>query len=95
MELTGDSYAPATAGYDYANIEILYDVLKRAGTSDAKAIAAAAAETDLDSVIGHISFNEDHVSIQPLVTGQWCYENGILLRTNRFQMYRLLLKSIS
>ena len=76
MEITGDTYAPATAGYDYANIEILYDVLKRAGTSDAKAIAKAAAETDLDSVIGHISFNEDHVSIQPLVTGQWCYKDG-------------------
>ncbi|MCU6760739.1 Leucine-specific-binding protein precursor [uncultured Roseburia sp.] len=76
MELTGDDYAPATAGYDYANIEILYDVLSRAGTSDAQAIIKAAAETDLDSVIGPINFNEDHVSIQPLVTGQWCYEDG-------------------
>ena len=76
MELTGDTYAPATAGYDYANIEILYNVLSRAGTSSAADIVAAAAATDFDSVIGHISYNEEHVSIQPLITGQWIYENG-------------------
>ena len=76
MEITGDSYAPATAGYDYANMEIVFDVLKRAGTTSAADIIAAAAKTDFDSVIGHISYNEDHVSIQPLITGQWCYENG-------------------
>lgn len=76
MELTGDTYAPATAGYDYANIEILYDVLSRAGTSSAEDIVTAAAATDFDSVIGHISYNEDHVSIQPLITGQWIYNNG-------------------
>ena len=76
MELTGDDYAPATAGYDYANIEILYDVLSRAGTSDAAAIVKAAEATDLDTVIGPINYNEEHVSVQPLVTGQWCYENG-------------------
>lgn len=76
MDLTGDTYAPATAGYDYANIEILYDVLSRAETSSAADIIAAAAATDFDSVIGHISYNEEHVSIQPLITGQWIYKDG-------------------
>lgn len=76
MSLTGDTYAPATAGYDYANIEILYDVLSRAETSSAADIVKAAAATDFDSVIGHISYNEDHVSIQPLITGQWIYKDG-------------------
>ena len=76
MKITGDDYAPATAGYVYANMEIVYDVLSRAGTTSADDIIKAAAETKIDSVIGPISYNEDHVSIQPLVTGQWCYENG-------------------
>ena len=76
MEIVGMDYAPATAGYVYANMEIVYDVLSRAGTTSAEDIIAAAAETDFDSVIGHISYNEDHVSIQPLVTGQWRYVDG-------------------
>lgn len=74
-ELTGDGYAPATAGYDYANIEILYDVLSRAESTAAEDIVDAAKDTEFESVIGHIEF-EDHVSVQPLITGQWIYDNG-------------------
>lgn len=63
--------APVTVGYKYANIEILYDILKRAGSLDLDKINHAAEETDLDTIIGHVSFNEEHVSLMSCVTGQW------------------------
>lgn len=77
MELTGAEYAPATAGYDYANVEILYNVLKNAGTLDTDALVKAADELSIDTVIGPVDFNDQHYSVQPLVTGQWIYnEDG-------------------
>lgn len=63
--------APTTVGYKHANIEILYDILKRAGSLDLDAINAAAAATDLNTVVGHVAFNDDHVSIMSCVAGQW------------------------
>ena len=62
---------PPTVGYKHANIEILYDILERAGSMDLDAINEAAAETDLDTIVGHVSFNEDHVALMSCVTGQW------------------------
>ncbi len=78
MELMPDyDYAPATAGYDYANVEILYNVLKNAGSLDIDALTAACDELNVDTVIGNIQFNDEHYSVQPLVTGQWIYnEDG-------------------
>ncbi|MCD8216650.1 MAG: ABC transporter substrate-binding protein, partial [Clostridiales bacterium] len=73
----GYDYAPATAGYDYANVEILYNVLKEAGTLDADAIAAVCDEIEFDTIIGTINYNESHYSVQNLCTGQWIYnEDG-------------------
>ena len=63
--------APASVGYKHANVEILYDILKRAGSLKLDAINAAAAATDLDTVVGHVAFSDDHVSIMSCVTGQW------------------------
>lgn len=69
--------APATVGYKHANVEILYDVLKRAGSLELNAINEAAAATDLGTVVGRVSFNDDHVSVMSCVTGQWVMdENG-------------------
>lgn len=65
------SLAPPTVGYKYANVEILYDILRRAGSLSLKAINGAAAKTDLSTIIGHVSFNSEHVSIMNCVTGQW------------------------
>lgn len=65
------SDAPVTLGYKYANVEILYDILKRAGTLDLDAINRAARDTDLDTIIGHVSFNEYHISLMSCVAGQW------------------------
>ena len=75
MELTGDKYAPATAGYDYANVEILYNVLKNAGSLDTKKLCAAADELNVDTIIGNVNYNEKHYSVQNLVTGQWTYND--------------------
>ena len=65
------SVVPPTVGYKHANIEILYDVLNRAGSLDLEAINGAAAGTALDTVVGHVAFNRDHVSVMSCVTGQW------------------------
>ncbi len=73
----GYDYAPATAGYDYANVEILYNVLSAAGTLDADTIAAVCDEIEFDTIIGTINYNESHYSVQTLCTGQWIYnEDG-------------------
>ncbi len=71
----GFDYAPATAAYDYANVEILYNVLKEAGTLDADKIAETCDTITFDTCIGTIDYNEEHYSVQPLVTGQWIYED--------------------
>lgn len=76
IELTKDDYAPALAGYDYANVEILYQVLKSAGSLDIRKLCAAADALDVDTIIGNISFNERHYSEQKLITGQWDYRFG-------------------
>lgn len=63
--------APVTVGYKYANVEILYDILKRAGTLKLEDLNQAAKETDLDTIIGHVSFDAKHVSLMSCVAGQW------------------------
>lgn len=68
------SYAPATMGYKYANVEILVDVLTRAASLDRDKILTAVEATDLDTCIGHVSYNGDHVSVMSLVTGQWTWD---------------------
>ena len=65
------SLAPPTVGYKHANVEILYDILQRAGSLELSAINEAAAATDLDTIVGHVSFNEDHISLMSCVAGQW------------------------
>lgn len=62
---------PPTVGYKHANVEILYDILTRAASLDLDTVNSAAAATDLDTVVGRVSFNNDHVSVMPCVTGQW------------------------
>lgn len=77
LELTGDTYVSALAGYDYANVEILYQILKEAKSLDIEKLCAAADALDTETVIGRIQFNEQHYSVQNLVTGQWIYnEDG-------------------
>jgi branched-chain amino acid transport system substrate-binding protein len=63
--------APASVGYKHANVEILYDILNRAGSLKLETINAAAAATDLNTVVGHVAFNDEHVSVMSCVAGQW------------------------
>ena len=58
-------------GFVYANYEVAFDVLTRAQTLNKEAIRRAIAETDLDTVVGHVKYNEQHYSPSPLVAGQW------------------------
>lgn len=77
LKLTKDSYVSALAGYDYANVEILYQILKEAKSLDIEKLCAAADTLDTETVIGRVRFNEQHYSVQSLVTGQWIYnEDG-------------------
>ena len=41
------------------------------GSLELSAVNAAAAATDLDTVVGHVAFNADHVAVMSCVTGQW------------------------
>lgn len=75
-DLFNEPAAP-TAGYKYANVEILVDILTRAASLEPEKVLAAAAETNLDTVVGHVEYDENHVSVMNLVTGQWVYhEDG-------------------
>ena len=73
--VTGKTLIPSTAGYDYANIEILYNVLNAAGSLDTSALVSAAKALDIDTIIGHVQYNGQNYSVQPLATGQWIYDN--------------------
>ncbi|MDF3000426.1 MAG: urea transporter, urea binding protein [Bacillota bacterium] len=61
----------ATTGYKHANVELLVDVLNRAQSLDKQKILDAIAATDLDTVVGHVKYGEDHACVMNLVTGQW------------------------
>ena len=75
-EKTFSSTAPEMLGIKYANCELAIDILKRAQSKDADNIVKAAKETNLDTVVGHISFNDKNQAILPLDICKWTYENG-------------------
>lgn len=61
----------APLGFKYAGLEIVADVLKRAGTLDKNAIVKAIGKTELNTIVGPIKYNDQHFSETPLVGGQW------------------------
>ena len=67
---TGRQWAPPI-GFKHAGYELVVDVLKRAGTLDREALRQAIGETNLDTIIGPIKFDDQHVCETPLVNGQW------------------------
>ncbi len=77
MELTREFekatglYGDCTIGYDMSVFEIINDVFTRAGSIDRKKVKKALEETDLDTVYGHIKYNEKHVAEVPVVVSQW------------------------
>lgn len=58
-------------GFDYGAYEIAVDVLTRAGSLKNKKIRKALTETNLNTIVGHIKFNEKNYALTPLVGGQW------------------------
>jgi branched-chain amino acid transport system substrate-binding protein len=46
----------------YSLIQILADAIERAATLDPEAVRDAIAATDLDTVVGHVTFREDGTS---------------------------------
>jgi branched-chain amino acid transport system substrate-binding protein len=58
-------------GFKYAGYEIAYDALTRAQTLDKDKLRMAIAATDLDTMVGHIKYNDKNYAETPLVGGQW------------------------
>ncbi len=58
-------------GFKYAAFEILADVLKRAQTLDKEKIRTTLAETNTDTIVGHIKYNDKNFAETPMVGGQW------------------------
>ncbi|MGP0095091.1 MAG: ABC transporter substrate-binding protein [Xanthobacteraceae bacterium] len=87
-----DAYAQATKkqwtqpiGFVHALFEVAVDVLKRSGDKgDGKAVAAAIAATNLDTIVGHLQwgntslppFAQKNIAKTPLVGGQWRLRDG-------------------
>jgi branched-chain amino acid transport system substrate-binding protein len=60
-----------STGACYANIQILADAIKRAGTLDSKKIRDAIAATDMMTVVGPVKFRKNGTSIIDPVLLQW------------------------
>ena len=58
-------------GFKHAAYEVLYNALTRAKTLKKKALLKAIADTDLNTIVGPIKYNDQHYSRTPLVGGQW------------------------
>lgn len=58
-------------GFKHGGYEIVIDALRRAQTLEKRALRDAIGKTDLDTILGHIKYNEKHYCETPLVGGQW------------------------
>ena len=58
-------------GFDYACLEVALSALERAGSLDKNKIREALTQTDLATIVGKISFNDQNFGKTPLVGGQW------------------------
>ncbi|MEW6403642.1 MAG: amino acid ABC transporter substrate-binding protein [Chloroflexota bacterium] len=66
-----DAPAAATTGPAYAAVQILADAISRAGSLDREAIRDAIAATDMDTIVGPVTFNEDGTAPVLTVINQW------------------------
>lgn len=67
---------PSPIGYKHANVELLVDALQRAQSLEPGKFLAAVAKTDLDTIVGHIQFDENHVCVMNMVVGQWSVDSS-------------------
>ena len=70
-EAASGKYGDCTIGYDMSIFEIINDVFTRAKSVDREKVRKALAETNLDTVYGHIQYNEQHIAEVPVVVSQW------------------------
>ncbi len=68
---TDIQFAPGPIGYKHANVEILVDALQRAQSLEPEKILAALDETNLDTIVGHIEYDDDNACIMTIAIGQW------------------------
>lgn len=82
-----DAYTASTSkqwtqfvGFVHALFEVCFDVVSRAGSTDKKAIAAAAGSTNLNTIVGPIAYGKNglpkNISPTSLVGGQWQKQKG-------------------
>jgi branched-chain amino acid transport system substrate-binding protein len=83
MELM-DRPADPIVGPSYAAVQILADAIERAGTLDRATIRDAIAATDLDTVVGHVTFNEDGTGNVPVAILQYQKGNVELIWPKEF-----------
>ncbi len=58
-------------GFEYGVFEIVANVLNRVKTLDKKKIRDAIAETDMDTIVGHIKYNKQNYATTPIAGAQW------------------------
>ncbi len=58
-------------GLDYCGLEVAVDAVKRAGSLDKEKIRKAVVDTNLDTIFGHIKFNDKNWAPTTLAGGQW------------------------
>lgn len=58
-------------GFIYSGYEVLADVLRRAQTLEKEALRKAFADTDLQTVLGHVKFKPDHTATTPSGGQRW------------------------
>ncbi len=64
-------YYTPTGGYEDASYDVLLNALEQAGSTDRAAIIAALKKTDIDTIAGHVKYNDQNYSVQPLGGAQW------------------------
>jgi branched-chain amino acid transport system substrate-binding protein len=58
-------------GPGYRSMQVLIDAIQRAGSLDAEKVNAAVAQTDLQTIVHRVKFDETHFNRGPLMFGQW------------------------
>ena len=71
--------ALAVTGPAYAAVQILADAITRAGSLDRDAIRDAIAATDMDTMVGPVTFNEDGTGNVLTVINQWQAGKQVLI----------------
>lgn len=69
-DASGRPFTPSMAA-KYGGMEIAVDALQRAKSLEPDDLVAAIAETNLDTILGHIQYNDQKYCVVSLTGGQW------------------------